>query len=252
MTKKNVKTILVIEDEKTVRESLLDLLEVEGYAAIGAENGQQGLQLASQADLVLCDVQMPEMDGFMLLQNLRRQSKTATLPFIFITARTTKADLRRGMELGADDYLFKPFTISELLRAISTRLSKQAAIAQTNPSSASNATSLNSTNSDSRDGLLNFFYQELRNPLSNLNLVIYLLHQSQSNPTAMLQTLQTDYARELSALSQLSQMGKELLAPECARLLANPNLQAWLNSQIDHSPLGRNPNFSNPSIMPQA
>jgi two-component system, OmpR family, alkaline phosphatase synthesis response regulator PhoP len=229
MTETNLKTILVIEDEGTVRESLLDLLEVEGYHAIGAENGEQGLALATQADLILCDVQMPEMDGFALLRRLRAQPATATLPFIFITARTTKADLRRGMELGADDYLFKPFTINELLRAISTRLSKQAAIAQTSaPKSASNS-SLAVANSESCDGLLNFFYQELRNPLSNLNLVLYLLHQSQSNPAETIEMLQTDYARELSVLLQLSQVGNELLTPECARLLTNQNLQVLLN-----------------------
>ncbi|HEY9873182.1 MAG TPA: EAL domain-containing protein [Candidatus Obscuribacterales bacterium] len=122
--------ILVIEDEQPVRENILELLDAEGFDAIGAENGRIGVQLALQSvpDLVICDVMMPEVDGYGVLNALRQDPTTATIPFIFLTAKAAKADLRQGMNLGADDYLTKPFTIAELLGAIATRLQKQATL----------------------------------------------------------------------------------------------------------------------------
>ncbi|GAA6623632.1 EAL domain-containing protein [Scytonema sp. NUACC26] len=124
--------ILVIEDEESVRENILDLLEAENYDTISAANGKMGLQLAfSEApDLILCDLMMPEVDGYGVLTALREQTPTATIPFIFLTARSARSDFRQGMDLGADDYLTKPFTRAELLNAIASRLSKQAAFKQ--------------------------------------------------------------------------------------------------------------------------
>ncbi|MGB3534313.1 MAG: hybrid sensor histidine kinase/response regulator [Microcoleaceae cyanobacterium] len=121
-------TILVIEDELDVREIILDILYEEGYAVHGAENGAIGLQIASEIlpDLIICDVMMPKMDGYEVLENLRNNSKTATIPFIFLTAKVTRDDLRQGMNLGADDYLTKPFRRDELLNTISSRMKKQA------------------------------------------------------------------------------------------------------------------------------
>lgn len=122
-----IKKILVIEDETAVRENILELLDAEGFDPIGAENGRLGVQLALESvpDLILCDVMMPEVDGYGVLNALRSDTVTATIPFIFLTAKSTKADVRQGMDLGADDYLTKPFTRSELLGAIATRLEKQ-------------------------------------------------------------------------------------------------------------------------------
>ncbi len=124
--------ILVIEDEESVRENILDLLEAENYDTISAADGKIGLQLAfSEApDLVLCDLMMPEVDGYSVLTALREQIVTATIPFIFLTARSARSDFRQGMDLGADDYLTKPFTRAELLNAIVSRLSKQAILKQ--------------------------------------------------------------------------------------------------------------------------
>ncbi|KJH70969.1 response regulator [Aliterella atlantica] len=121
--------ILVIEDEQLVRENILDLLEAEGFDAIGAENGHVGVTWAwdRKPDLIICDVMMPELDGYEVLKLLRKEPITATIPFIFLTAKADKGDLRQGMQLGADDYLTKPFTASELLSAIATRLERQAA-----------------------------------------------------------------------------------------------------------------------------
>ncbi|HIK10551.1 MAG TPA: response regulator [Oscillatoriaceae cyanobacterium M33_DOE_052] len=125
-----MKTILVIEDDDRVRENILDLLEAEEYQALAAPNGIEGVQKATQylPDLIICDVMMPELDGYGVIQALRKNEATATIPFIFLTAKAEKTDTRKGMELGADDYLTKPFTLEELLKAISARLEKQTAI----------------------------------------------------------------------------------------------------------------------------
>ncbi|MCT7980079.1 hybrid sensor histidine kinase/response regulator [Laspinema olomoucense] len=122
-----MKKILVIEDETGVRENLLDLLEAEDFDAIAAENGREGIELAKEKlpDLILCDVMMPEIDGYGVLTELRQDPATAIIPFIFLTAKAAKGDTRQGMELGADDYLTKPFSREEILAAISTRLQKQ-------------------------------------------------------------------------------------------------------------------------------
>ncbi len=124
--------ILVIEDEQLVRENILDLLEAEGFEGIGAENGHVGVTWAwdCKPDLIICDVMMPELDGYDVLKLLRKEPVTATIPFIFLTAKADKADFRQGMQLGADDYLTKPFTSAELLGAISTRLERKAAVAR--------------------------------------------------------------------------------------------------------------------------
>jgi EAL domain-containing protein (putative c-di-GMP-specific phosphodiesterase class I)/FixJ family two-component response regulator len=124
--------ILVIEDDELIRETLLQLLESHNYRAIVAENGRFGVQMALSEipDVILCDVQMPELDGYDVLRTLRQNSLAATIPFIFLTAQSDKTDFRRGMELGADDYLTKPFTKAELLGAIASRISKRLTITQ--------------------------------------------------------------------------------------------------------------------------
>ncbi len=121
------KKIIVIDNDVVNRNFVVDYLESEGYNAIGAENGIVGLQLIKEylPDLVICDLVMPDMDGYTVLSNLREDSLTAIIPFIFLTAINTKASLRKAMELGADDYLTKPATTDELLRAIAIRLQKQ-------------------------------------------------------------------------------------------------------------------------------
>ncbi|MBW4550506.1 MAG: response regulator [Aphanocapsa sp. GSE-SYN-MK-11-07L] len=124
--------ILVIEDEPPVRANILDLLEAEGFEIMGAENGLIGALAAQehQPDLIICDVMMPEINGHEVLEVLQLNPSTAVIPFIFLTAMADKADIRHGMQLGADDYLTKPFSCEELLAAIATRLAKQAAVMQ--------------------------------------------------------------------------------------------------------------------------
>lgn len=124
-------TILVIEDEQSIRENLSDLLEAEGYQVLVAADGRIGVQLARQhlPDLILCDILMPELDGYGVYQELQQVPTAAPIPFLFLTARATPADLRAGMALGADDYLTKPFTREEVVQAVAVRLRKRATVA---------------------------------------------------------------------------------------------------------------------------
>ncbi len=122
--------ILVIEDEEPVRENLVELLSAEGYQAIEAKDGVDGVRMTRQEnpDLIICDILMPHLDGYGVWALLSREPETAIIPFIFLTAKTERSDLRKGMELGADDYITKPFTRDELLNAIHTRLEKSATL----------------------------------------------------------------------------------------------------------------------------
>lgn len=124
------KKILVIEDDTVTRNLFLKGLEAEGFNTISAQNGCVGIQQAQEhlPDLVICDIMMPDMDGYSVLTTLREDPLTAIIPFIFLTGSDTRADVRKAMELGADDYLTKPSTLDELLRAIATRLQKQATL----------------------------------------------------------------------------------------------------------------------------
>jgi len=125
--RRNNEKILVIEDEKLLLENIEDILSFqENFEVITAENGRIGLELAqkNEPDLIICDIMMPELDGYEVLTGLRNNFKTAMIPLIFLTAKADRLDLRKGMELGADDYLTKPFTPNELLKAIAIRLEK--------------------------------------------------------------------------------------------------------------------------------
>ncbi len=119
-------TILVIEDVEALREEIMETLSYEGFDVLGAENGLVGVQIAKTylPNLIICDIAMPELDGYGTLIALRQESKTSMIPFIFLTAMTEKGDMRQAMQLGADDYLTKPFTSAELLGAIASRLQK--------------------------------------------------------------------------------------------------------------------------------
>jgi DNA-binding NarL/FixJ family response regulator len=119
-----MKKILVIEDEPEMRRNITALLRYNDYQPIAAENGLDGVDAArrEKPDLILCDVMMPKMDGFGVLQALQKDDSLARIPFIFLTAKGEKDDLRDGMNLGADDYLTKPVANADLIHAIETRL----------------------------------------------------------------------------------------------------------------------------------
>jgi cAMP-binding proteins - catabolite gene activator and regulatory subunit of cAMP-dependent protein kinases len=121
-----MKKILVIEDNLDVRENLAEILALRGYDVLTAENGKQGVAIAKEAlpDLILCDIMMPELDGYGALHILSHTASTADIPFIFLTAKAEKEDFRRGMSLGADDYITKPFDDVSLMQTVESRLQK--------------------------------------------------------------------------------------------------------------------------------
>jgi CRP/FNR family transcriptional regulator, polysaccharide utilization system transcription regulator len=136
-----MKKILIIEDNHDVRENLAEILTLTGYTAITAINGKEGVAKAQaeSPDLILCDIMMPELDGFGVLHIVGRSAKTADIPFLFLTAKAEKEDFRKGMSLGADDYITKPFDDAVLLQTIENRLHKSERLRQ---ASAANAGSL--------------------------------------------------------------------------------------------------------------
>jgi CheY-like chemotaxis protein len=127
-----MKKILVIEDDSTIHQVIVEILENEGYKVFSAYNGKAGIQLAKEVlpDLIICDVMMPGTDGYEVLTDLSGDTATAPIPFIFLSAMVERDNIRQGMELGADDYLPKPFKIGELLKAVDTRFKKQEMLTQ--------------------------------------------------------------------------------------------------------------------------
>jgi CRP/FNR family transcriptional regulator, cyclic AMP receptor protein len=125
-----MKKILVIEDNNEVRENIAEILELSNYKVFTAEDGKQGVEVALKElpDIIVCDIMMPVLDGYGVLHLLSKHIETYGIPFIFLTAKSEKVDVRKGMEMGADDYLTKPFDGIELLNAIEVRLKKAAAI----------------------------------------------------------------------------------------------------------------------------
>lgn len=121
-----MKTILVIDDNTDIRENTAEILSLAGYQTFTAENGKRGVEIAAREkpDLIVCDIMMPELDGYGVLHLLKNRPETEHIPFIFLTAKTERTDFRKGMEMGADDYITKPFDDIELLKAIEIRLKK--------------------------------------------------------------------------------------------------------------------------------
>lgn len=127
MTSEASKRILVVDDEEMMRSTVSAALTSVGYEVLEADNGRTGLQMAKThvPDLIVCDVKMPELDGFELLQELRKSDDTFHIPFVFLTGQTDHQDRRKGMMFGADDYLTKPFTFDELVKVVELRLKKK-------------------------------------------------------------------------------------------------------------------------------
>jgi len=126
------KTILVIDDNTDIRENTAEILELAGYRTFTAENGKQGVEVAvkQKPNVIVCDIMMPELDGYGVLHLLRKNPETQNIPFIFLTAKTERSDFRKGMEMGADDYITKPFEDIELLNAVEIRLRKSQILEQ--------------------------------------------------------------------------------------------------------------------------
>ena len=131
------KTILVIDDNNDIRENTAEILELAGYKTFTAENGKRGVEMAmkEKPSVIVCDIMMPELDGYGVLHLLRKNPDTQNIPFIFLTAKTERGDFRKGMEMGADDYITKPFEDIELLNAVEIRLKKSEILEQNYASS---------------------------------------------------------------------------------------------------------------------
>ncbi|MBC8757054.1 response regulator [Kordia sp. YSTF-M3] len=123
-----MKKVVLIEDDTILRENIAELLELSGYAVTTAPNGKIGVETAIQTlpDIIICDIMMPELDGYGVLEILAQNDITKYIPFIFLSAKTERQDVRRGMDLGADDYITKPFSEEELISAIESRIAKAA------------------------------------------------------------------------------------------------------------------------------
>jgi signal transduction histidine kinase len=161
--------IIVIEDEFEIRDEVMSWLDFEGYETAGAENGKLGLDLIyrEQPDLVLCDISMPEMDGHEVLMELRSNVTFAHVPFVFLTASVDRESMRKSMNLGADDYLTKPFSQPEIINAVRTRLGKQDRI-QSQISHLSNLVDAEREQRLLKSRLVGMFSHDFRNPLATI------------------------------------------------------------------------------------
>ncbi len=153
-------TILIIDDEENYRDIITMALQISGYEVLDAKNGLDGLAAAkmNKPDLILCDVNMPKMDGNTLLSTLKEDPEFADIPFIFLTGNTAPSDMRKGMQLGADDYLTKPFSTEELLSAVKTRLNKKQKLQKY----------YNSQFEDIKTSILHSLPHEFRTPLNSI------------------------------------------------------------------------------------
>ncbi|AUC60012.1 diguanylate cyclase/phosphodiesterase with PAS/PAC sensor(s) [Cyanobacterium sp. HL-69] len=166
-------TILVIDDDANIRDSMREILTTLDFQVITAKNGKEGFDFIKQnsLDSIICDVAMPTMSGYELLEIIQKQENIASIPFIFLTANSNTRDMRRGMELGADDYLFKPFSIHSLLKAINTRLEKTARLKK---QSAEKLTEL-------RQNISFALPHEINTPLNGINSSAQLLKDYSDN-----------------------------------------------------------------------
>ncbi|MCL6436956.1 MAG: response regulator [Leptolyngbyaceae cyanobacterium HOT.MB2.61] len=194
--------ILVIEDEQPVRINIVAMLKAEGFQAIPAEDGQDGVQLAQEhiPDLIICDITMPRLDGFGVLEVLQQTPATSTIPFIFLSAKSERSDFRRGMNLGADDYLTKSFTRTELLEAICTRLTKHAAVMELKQK----LEEIQQSNL-LKDDFVSTVAHELRSPLATMKMAIQLLQTTQDarRHLTYLEVLQSACNHEIELIDNL-------------------------------------------------
>ncbi|MGA7936054.1 MAG: response regulator, partial [Kovacikia sp.] len=221
-----MQTILVIEDEQAVRKNIVDMLKAEGFQAIAAEDGQVGVELAQVyiPDLIICDVMMPKLDGFAVLEKLREMPVTGAIPFIFLSAKAELSDFRRGMGLGADDYLTKPFTRADLLESIAVRLSKHAAFAELQEK-------LDEFQQSSllKDDFINTVAHELRSPLTTMKMAIEMLQliPDTNRRQSYLEVLQSACDREVELINDLLDLQRLELQAEQDELEVI-DLRSWI------------------------
>ncbi len=167
------RTILIIDDNEDIRENTAEILSLGGYKTVTAENGKKGVEaaLASKPDLIVCDIMMPELDGYGVLHLLRKNPETENIPLIFLTAKAERSDYRKGMEMGADDYVTKPFEEIELMNAIETRLKKADILHKKYNASGKGLSEL--ANDLRANGMLNFNPESYNSEIYSKKQVIY-------------------------------------------------------------------------------
>jgi DNA-binding response OmpR family regulator/anti-sigma regulatory factor (Ser/Thr protein kinase) len=186
-------SILVVEDEANLRTEIADMLSFEGYLVFTAADGEEGVLTARELhpDLIICDINMPKMDGYAVLDTLRADDSFIDTPFLFLTARTAHADIRAGMKRGADDYLTKPFTITELIEAVEARLARIQAVAAQRDQSLEEA----------KRTFMRMVVHELRTPVSALTVSTDMLMES----------LDDIPAEDLSGLARIAKSNSQRL-----------------------------------------
>lgn len=228
--------ILVIEDERATRTNIVNFLEAEGFDTLVAENGRLGIELAQThlPDLIICDILMPELDGYDVLTTLQQQSQTASIPFIFLTVTATEASFQQSIDLGADDYLSKPVTSEQLRHAIALQLQKQ--VEQPDYVEAGAATVLLNVPTvqelqgliSAKDRLFNQLSQGIKPHLVKISRAAQVLKQRATSPEASretsreadhhLQELQESTARVLALVNEITAL-HNMLTPENTEVL---------------------------------
>ncbi|MDY7020844.1 MAG: response regulator [Cyanobacteriota bacterium] len=227
--------ILVIEDEDAVRDNIEEILELSDYQVMTAANGELGLEALQsyKPDLIICDVMMPELDGYGVVKSLRENPETSNIPVIFLTAKVERSDQRLGMNLGADDYLTKPFLPKELLGAVDARLQRQK-IYQSQVQEEQQKTESVRKEADKiqldldkrqqmldvKDQLLNNLIQELTSPISSINLALKMVSNAQTEEKRQhyIKILEEECQREIQLLNEISKL-QQFLLPENIELL---------------------------------
>ncbi len=225
--------ILVIEDDPLVRNNLEDILVLEDFQVISACNGVEGLEKArhSLPNLIICDIMMPELDGYGVVRALREEPSTQNIPFIFLTAKADRADQREGMNLGADDYLTKPFRPQDVINAIKSRLARHAfgqlqhRVNEQRQETLKRQIDEQSQLSDLKEGLLNQLTEDLREPLSNINLAIHMLGHAKTDTERdrYIDILRQEYQREMRLLENAATL-QAMITPQNLKLLRNAHL----------------------------
>jgi two-component system, OmpR family, alkaline phosphatase synthesis response regulator PhoP len=211
-----MKTVLIIEDDVDILENIQDVLEQQDYQTITATDSALGVRLSrrSDPDLVLCDVMMPKLDGYGVLSEMRQHQVTATTPLIFVTGKSERAEVRRGMDLGADDYLTKPFTTSELLSAVKSCLGKQERLARQYSMESQKAKLLTQQVrdyqelADANHAMFQKMSQDLRHPFSNINIALWMVRstESETERDRFLKILHEECARGTALLNEVARM----------------------------------------------
>jgi diguanylate cyclase (GGDEF)-like protein len=218
-------TILIIEDDAAIRSNIAIILKSQGLNIVQAEDGATGLQMALtyQPDLIVCDIMLPEMDGYEILQQLRETPEASMTPFVFLSALADRSDMRQGMNLGADDYLTKPFTSAELINAVKARLQKQQGLTQPYVNEMKRAA----------EGLRQVAYTDLLTHLPNRILLRQRLAEKLA-PEQMLGVLIININNFRNVNSTFGQMTGDLLLQAFARrlqeIIGSQDLLARLNA----------------------